>query len=203
VAALSLGGRLRGPPKPRGVVAKHAGLWSRRQRFESARGYSTEVCTFSPRMPPCPFDHRDLGKLNQAFASKLTAFQLPSPKRERETTISPLFSRSVRSPRPTSIGPGEALTELARHDRRASVTASTSPRFHARDPRAAASGRLGGEEVSPAGAPSGPAPVLVLCSTCRQPIRRNETLRISFCPIHGLSGPFTFVPLSQRRYRRA
>jgi hypothetical protein len=25
--------------QPRGVVAKHAGLWSRRQRFESARGY--------------------------------------------------------------------------------------------------------------------------------------------------------------------
>src|SRR5579862_374346 len=26
------------PSQPRGVVAKHAGLWSRRQRFESARG---------------------------------------------------------------------------------------------------------------------------------------------------------------------
>jgi hypothetical protein len=80
---------------------------------------------------------------------------------------------------------------------------SRSPRNYARDPRAVASGRLGGEEESPAGAPSGPVPVLVLCSTCRQPICRNETLRISFCPIHGLSGPFTFIPLGQKRYRRA
>ena len=46
---------------------------------------------------------------------------------------------------------------------------------------------------------SGPEPVLVVCSTCRQPIRRNEALRISFCPIHGLSQPFTFIPLTLRR----
>jgi hypothetical protein len=78
-----------------------------------------------------------------------------------------------------------------------------SPRFHARDPRAVASGRFGGEEGPPAGAPSEPVPVLVLCSTCRQPICRNETLRISFCPIHGLSRPFTFIPLGQKLYRRA
>ena len=80
---------------------------------------------------------------------------------------------------------------------------SCSPRNYARDPRAVPSGRLGGEEGSPAGAPSGPAPVLILCSTCRQPIRHNEILSISFCPIHGLSHPFTFIPLGQKRPRRA
>ena len=54
-----------------------------------------------------------------------------------------------------------------------------------------------------AGAPSGPAPVLVLCSICRQSIRWNEALGISFCPVHGLSEPFTFIPFSQKRFRSA
>lgn len=78
---------------------------------------------------------------------------------------------------------------------------SRSPRNYARDPRAVASGRPGGEEGTPAEAPAGPAPVLVLCSTCRQPIRRNESLRISFCPIHGLSEPFTLIPFTWKRPR--
>ena len=129
--------------QPRGVVAKHAGLWSRRQRFESARGYSTENCTFLPRVPPCPVDHRDLDELNQAFASELIAFPLPPPKRKRETTHSTPFS-----PPPPSLEP---------------------------------------------------SPVLVVCSTCRQSIRLNETFRVPYCPTHGLGGPFTFIPLRQKR----
>ena len=95
---------------------------------------------------------------------------------------------------PTEPGPASAGPTLS---------PSRSPRNCARDPRAVASGRPGGEEGSPAEAPSGPAPVLILCSTCRQPIRHNEILSISFCPIHGLSHPFTFIPLGQKRPRRA
>ena len=60
-----------------------------------------------------------------------------------------------------------------------------------------ASGRLGVGEEPPAAERREPAPVLVLCATCRQPIRYNEILGISFCPVHGLSSPFTFIPLSQ------
>ena len=154
-------------------------------------------------MPPCPYDHRDLDRLNHAFASKLIAFQLPSPKRERETTTSPLLSHFVQSPRPATTGPREALKKLAGHNRRTPLTHSVSPRNYARDPRAVASGRLGGEEGTPAGAPSGPAPVLIVCSICRHSIRHNEALRVSFCLIHGFSQPFTFIPLSQKRLPRA
>ncbi|MGH9920589.1 MAG: hypothetical protein ACRD6W_17190 [Nitrososphaerales archaeon] len=112
--------------------------------------------------------------LNRAFASKLLALRLPPPQAE-----------PTRSAGLANAGPALAFC--------------LSLRFHARDPRAVALGRLGGEEENPAGAPSGPAPVLVVCSTCRQPIRLNEVLRISYCPIHGLSQPFTFIPFGRRR----
>jgi hypothetical protein len=74
-----------------------------------------------------------------------------------------------------------------------------SPRFHARDPRAVASGRLGAGEELPAAERPDQAPVLVVCATCRQPIRYNEVLGISFCTVHGFSEPFAFIQLSQRR----
>ena len=77
---------------------------------------------------------------------------------------------------------------------------SRSPRI---DARAVPISRLGGEEESPAEAPFEPAPVLVLCSTCRQPIRRNEVLSISFCPIHGLSQPLTLIWLARKWVRGA
>ncbi len=80
---------------------------------------------------------------------------------------------------------------------------SRSPRIYARDARAVPISRLGGEEESPAEAPFEPPPVLVLCSTCRQPIRRNEVLSISFCPIHGLSQPFTLIWLARKWVRGA
>ena len=76
-----------------------------------------------------------------------------------------------------------------------------SPRIHAPGTRVARLGQLGAREETPA--PSEPelAPVLVVCTTCRQPIRRNEVLGISFCPVHGLSQPFTFIPFGQKRLR--
>ena len=40
--------------QPRGVVAKHAGLWSRRQRFESARGYDLSPDTQTRFDPDAP-----------------------------------------------------------------------------------------------------------------------------------------------------
>ncbi len=80
---------------------------------------------------------------------------------------------------------------------------SLSPSIHAREVRALASGQLGaGLWKDPLTGPE-LAPVLVFCATCRQPIRRNEVLSISFCPIHGLSHPFTFIPLGQKRLRGA
>ena len=115
-----------------------------------------------------------LDELNQAFATKLGLFQLP-----------PSQSESTHSTGPVTAGPV--------------FSDSPSPRNYARDPQAVPIGRLGGEEEPPAGTPSEPAPVLVLCATCRQPIRWNEVLGISFCPIHGLSQPFTFIPLARRR----
>jgi hypothetical protein len=45
---------------------------------------------------------------------------------------------------------------------------------------------------------SRPEPILVICSLCRQPIRRNGTLGTSFCPVHGTSRGFTFIPLTRR-----
>ncbi len=102
----------------------------------------------------------------------------------------------IRSTHIRPTVPRSPSSDLAHSD-------SISSRNHARDPRAVTSGRLGEEEGTPAGAPSGPAPVLVVCSICRQPIHYNETLRISFCPIHGLSEPFTFIPLGQKPPREA
>ena len=82
---------------------------------------------------------------------------------------------------------------------------SVSPRRHARGTRAVASGRLGVGGEPPAVQRPEPAPVLVVCAICRQRISHNETLRISYCPTrgHGLSQPFAFIPLSQRRLREA
>lgn len=72
------------------------------------------------------------------------------------------------------------------------------PRFHARDARAVPSGRL--EEGEGLLAPKGleSAPVLAVCSSCRSPVFRNATLRITFCRLHGFSR-FVFIPLAQRR----
>ena len=79
------------------------------------------------------------------------------------------------------------------------VAYSLSPSIHAREVRALASGQLGaGLGKDPLTGPE-LAPVLVVCTTCRQPIHRNEILGISFCPIHGLSQPFTFIPFGKRR----
>ncbi len=83
--------------------------------------------------------------------------------------------------------------------KRAAELPSISPRLHARDPRAVASGRLGGEEESPAGAPSEPAPVpRFVCARCHRPIRRNPILRISFCEVCGLSQAFIQLDGGQR-----
>ena len=92
-----------------------------------------------------------------------------------------------------------------------------SPRIHAREARALASDQLGAREETPA--PTGPelvpateargprvlpgldhTSILVLCATCRQSIRHNPVLGISFCPAHGLSQSFVFIPISQRRF---
>ncbi len=78
---------------------------------------------------------------------------------------------------------------------------SFSPRIHAREARALPSGQLGEREETPAPLGTDLAPVLVVCSMCRQSIRRNEVLGISFCPVHGFSERFTFIPLAQRRLR--
>ena len=79
------------------------------------------------------------------------------------------------------------------------VAYSLSPSIHAREVRALASGQLGaGLRKDPLTGPE-LAPVLVVCTVCRQSIRRNEVLGISFCPAHGLSEPFTFIPLAQKR----
>ena len=77
---------------------------------------------------------------------------------------------------------------------------SCSPRIHARDARAVTSGQLGVGEVTTARF-AGPelAPVLVVCKRCREPIFRNEILRISFCRMHE-DAAFDFIPLTQRRF---
>ncbi len=104
-----------------------------------------------------------------------------------ETTPSSLFSRSSRYHR----GAAGATSDRAGGEEAAWFTAddlglvpvtSSSPRIHAR-------GTSG--------------TVIVVCTRCREPIRRNETLRISFCPVHGLAdnAAFDFVPVSQVRAR--
>ena len=76
---------------------------------------------------------------------------------------------------------------------------STPPGFYARDARAVPSGQLGVGEGSSAASRPELAPVLVVCKRCREPIIHNEILRLSFCPIHEFSQPFSFIPLAQRR----
>ena len=105
----------------------------------------------------------------------------------------PVRSGTRREARGAAGIPGPAVTPSR------AVAYSLSPSIHAREVRALASGQLGaGLGKDPLTGPE-LAPVLIVCSLCRQPVRRNETLGISFCPIHGLSQPFTFIPLNQKR----
>jgi hypothetical protein len=147
-----------------------------RYGFESRRARTvSRKCRRGPSPPPCPLLHADLDRLNSEYAALL-----------RSTYLRP-------------AEPGPAL----RAGPTISEPAFTSLWINARGASAVAPSQTGGEEESPSGASSEAAPDLVFCAKCRQPIRRNEILSISFCPIHGLSEPFAFVPLSQKRLQGA
>ncbi|MFI5413289.1 MAG: hypothetical protein ACHQ0I_01700 [Candidatus Lutacidiplasmatales archaeon] len=117
--------------------------------------------------------HADLDRLNSDYATLLRSTYLRPAEPGPALAAGPTFSASL-SPHGQQGSAGATLARLGR----------------------------GEQELQPA-VSSEPAPVIVVCTTCRQPIRRNETLGISFCPIHGLSQPFTFIPLGQRRLREA
>ena len=114
-----------------------------------------------------------------------------SESRGAAGNLSPAVAPSISSA--TTEGPTSGVGTRC-------LAPSISPLFATHEvrgqPRQAGSGR-----ETEAQAPEGPepAPVLAFCATCRQPIRRNPVLLISFCPVHGLSQPITFVPLTQRR----
>ena len=120
-----------------------------------------------------------------------------------ETTPSSPFSRSSRYHRGTTGATsdqagGEEAALYAANDLGLVPVTSCSPRIHARGTSGTTRGRIDAREETPAPRGIGPSPVIVVCTRCREPIRRNETLRISFCPVHGLSQPFTFISLAQR-----
>jgi hypothetical protein len=71
-------------------------------------------------------------------------------------------------------------------------------------PRASYAGELtadsrGNQEEAQAPPGLESAPVIVVCKRCREPVRVDPDVRVSFCRLHGLV-EFVFVSLTQRGF---
>ena len=147
------------------------GTFAYRGGQESVRAHPVrESALFRATPPACPLQHDDLGRLNRDYASRLRSTYL----------------------HPAELGPAQAGPTHS-----PALRCSSPP---ARPAQTRRWGQSGGAVRSddPTDTPDRDPEPRLICARCRSPIRRNPTLRISFCEVCGLSQGFIELRPGQR-----